>query len=101
MDDIKYLKEQTSALINLYNAKIFDEVVRKGKLLIKKFPNQILFYNFLTVAVVWRNRSLFDKYFSKIKRVHIRNSNYCRVTAGSKKWHSYWYDTQLLQKENF
>ena len=42
MDDIKYLKEQTSALINLYNAKIFDEVVRKGKLLIKKFPNLIL-----------------------------------------------------------
>ena len=32
-------------LLNLYNANLFDEVVKKGKILIKKFPNQILFYN--------------------------------------------------------
>ncbi len=45
MNNLKYLQDETAKLLNLYNANLFDEVVRKGKILIKKFPNQILFYN--------------------------------------------------------
>ena len=43
--DKKYLETQASVLINLYSAKKFDDVVQKGKVLIKKFPDQIIFYN--------------------------------------------------------
>ena len=43
--DRKYLENQASILINLYNSKKFDEAVQKGKILIKKFPNQLIFYN--------------------------------------------------------
>ena len=43
--DRKYLEKQASILVNLYNSKKFDEAVQKGKVLIKKFPNQLMFYN--------------------------------------------------------
>ena len=45
MNNLKYLQDETAKLLNLYNANLFDEVVKKGKILIKKFPDQILFYN--------------------------------------------------------
>ena len=43
--DRKYLENQASILVNLYNSKRFNEAVQKGKILIKKFPNQLIFYN--------------------------------------------------------
>ena len=45
MRDKKYLENQASILINNYNSKRFAEVVQKGKVLIKKFPNKLIFYN--------------------------------------------------------
>ena len=45
MGNIEYLQKQASILTNLYNTKKFDEVITKGKVLIKKFPDEILFYN--------------------------------------------------------
>ena len=49
--DKKYLETQASILINLYNSKKFDEVVQKGKVLIKKFPDQIFFYNATSLSL--------------------------------------------------
>ena len=43
--DTKYLENQASILVNLYNSKKFNEAVQKGKILIKKFPNELMFYN--------------------------------------------------------
>ncbi len=43
--DRKYLENQASILVNLYNSKKFNEAVQKGKILIKKFPTQLVFYN--------------------------------------------------------
>ena len=37
MDNLEYLKTQTSSLINLYNAKHYEEAISKAKILIKKF----------------------------------------------------------------
>ena len=45
MDEINYLKKQVTIIINLYNAQRHTDVIQKGKVLIKKYPNQILFYN--------------------------------------------------------
>ena len=43
--DRKYLENQASILVNLYNSKKFQEAIQKGRTLIKKFPNQLIFYN--------------------------------------------------------
>ena len=53
----EYLKKQTSILINLYNAKRYEDVILKGKILIKKFPHQLLFYNAtsLSLSAVGKN----------------------------------------------
>ena len=49
--DKKYLETQASILINLYTAKKFDEAIQKGKVLIKKFPDQIIFYNATSLSL--------------------------------------------------
>lgn len=51
MENNEYLKKQTSILINLYNAKRHDDVILKGKILIKKFPSQLLFYNATSLSL--------------------------------------------------
>ena len=43
--DKKYLENQASILINLHNSKRFADAIQKGEILIKKFPNQVFFYN--------------------------------------------------------
>jgi tetratricopeptide (TPR) repeat protein len=50
MENIEYLKKQISVTINLFNAKRFDELILKGRTLIKKFPNQPIFYNITALA---------------------------------------------------
>ena len=51
MNNLDYLKNQVTILLNLYNAKRHNDVVQKGKLLIKKFPNQIIFYNATSLSL--------------------------------------------------
>jgi len=55
--DRKYLENQASLLINLYNSKKFNEAVQKGKFLIKKFPNQLMFYNATALSLSSVGRS--------------------------------------------
>ena len=43
--DKKNLETQATILINLYNSRRFEDTIQKGKILIKKFPNQLIFYN--------------------------------------------------------
>ncbi|MDA9615874.1 sulfotransferase [Candidatus Pelagibacter sp.] len=50
MKNIDYLKEQISITINLFQAKKFDELILKGSGLIKKFPDQPIFYNITALA---------------------------------------------------
>ena len=49
--DKKNLETEAYALINLYNAQRFEDTIQKGKNLIKKFPNQLLFYNATALAL--------------------------------------------------
>ena len=51
MNSIDYLKKEASILINLFNAKKHDEAIHKAKILIKKSPEQILFYNILSLSL--------------------------------------------------
>ena len=58
MTDFIYLKKQVSIIINLYNSKRYEELIKKGMVLIKKFPNQIIFYNAtaLSFAALGKNK---------------------------------------------
>ena len=51
MNSIDYLKKEASILVNLFNAKKHDEAIQKAKILIKKSPQQILFYNVLSLSL--------------------------------------------------
>ena len=51
MENIEYQKKQAVILNNLYNSKQYEKTITKGKLLIKKFPNQIFFYNVTALSL--------------------------------------------------
>ena len=57
MDSIDYLKKEISVTINLYNAKRYEDVIRKSKILIKKYPEQILLYNILSLSLSAQNKN--------------------------------------------
>lgn len=50
MENIEYLKKQISIMLNLFNGKHFDDLIYKGNLLIKKFPEQPILYNLTSLA---------------------------------------------------
>ena len=50
MNNIEYLKKQVSIMINLFQAKRFNVLIDKGVVLIKKFPDQPIFYNITSLA---------------------------------------------------
>ena len=50
MDNIEYLKKQISIMINMYSGNRYDELIYKGNLLIKKFPDQAILYNLTSLA---------------------------------------------------
>ena len=50
MENIEYLKKQISIMLNLFNGKHYDDLIYKGNLLIKKFPNQAILYNLTSLA---------------------------------------------------
>ena len=53
--DKKYLENQVSTLVNLYNSQRYNDVVLKGKILIRKFPNQLIFYNVTALSLELQN----------------------------------------------
>ena len=50
MKDIEYLKKQISIMLNLFNGKHYEDLIYKGNLLIKKFPDQAILYNLTSLA---------------------------------------------------
>ena len=56
-DQIDYLKREVSILINLYNTGKYDDVVQKGMVLIKKFPDQEIFINATALSLSSLNKN--------------------------------------------
>ena len=50
MKNITDLKNQISITVNLFRSKRFDELILKGSALIKKFPDQPIFFNITALA---------------------------------------------------
>ena len=57
MRDLEHLRKQTSILINLYNSKRFEDVIQKGKILLKKYPDQIILYNAISLSLSSINKN--------------------------------------------
>ena len=51
MRDLEHLQKQTSILMNLYNSKRFEDVIQKGKILLKTYPDQIILYNAISLSL--------------------------------------------------
>ena len=50
MEDIEYLKKQISIMLNLFKGKHYKNLIYKGNLLIKRFPDQAILYNLTSLA---------------------------------------------------
>ena len=61
MENINYLKKQLSIMINLFETKRFDELINKGEVLIKKFPEQAILYNLTSLAYAATGKSTESK----------------------------------------
>ena len=108
MDNLEYLKKQTQILINLYNAKRYEEVILKGKVLIKKFPNQLLFYNATSLSLSATGKDeealkILSKALSQqnnnihvLNNLGLINGNLNKNTLARE-----YYDKALSVKENF
>ena len=57
MNSIDYLTKEASIIVNLYNSKNFSEAIRKSKIVIKKHPDEILFYNILSLSLSAKNEN--------------------------------------------
>ena len=108
MNQIEFKKKEIQKIINLLNAKKFQEVILKTKSLIKKFPNEYIFYNALGMALM--NTGQFEESLnildSAIKlgenNIHVLN-NLGLVhgyLANYQKAHEY-FDRALKIKPNF
>ena len=58
MDEINYLKKQAAIIVNLYNSNKHEDVIIKSSTLLKKYPNQIFFYNAsaLSLSAIGKNK---------------------------------------------
>ena len=52
MNQIEVKKKELEKIINLLNAKKYEAVISKAKPLIKKFPNEYIFYNALGISLM-------------------------------------------------
>ena len=80
MNQTENKKKELEKIINLLNVKKYDAVVSKAKILVKKFPNDYIFYNALGMALM--NLGQFDeslKILNKAiklddKNIHVLNN---------------------------
>ena len=57
MNNIKYLETQASIVLNLFNSKKYQDVINKCNILIKKFPEQVLFFNAAALSYASSNKN--------------------------------------------
>ena len=85
MNNYNYLQKQASIILNLFNSKNYDDVITRCKTLIKKYPDQVMFYNAAALSYASLNNNLEGinilnqalKIYKDVKKVwHINGYNY-------------------------
>ena len=108
MNQIEIKKKELEKIINLLNAKKYNEVISKTKPLIKKFPNDYIFYNALGMALM--NIGQFDESLKILNKAIKLNAKNIHVLNNLGLVHSYlanyqraneYYDRALKIKPDF
>jgi len=74
MTNLDYLKKQAATILNLYKVKKFNEVIDKCIVLVKKFPEQVVFYNAMALSYASLNKNEEGlKILDKALRYHNNN----------------------------
>ena len=71
MSKDQYLQQQATAILNYYKTGNFKQVIEKGNVLIKKYPDQILFYNATSLALC-----AIGKFKEALKLLHEASNNF-------------------------
>ena len=71
MSKDQYLQQQAKAVLNYYKSGNFKKVIEKGNVLIKKYPDQILFYNATSLALC-----AIGKFKEALKLLHEASNNF-------------------------
>ena len=61
MNQTEFKKKEIEKIINLINVKKYNEVISKAKVMIKKFPQEYIFYNALGMALM--NLGQYDGFY--------------------------------------
>jgi len=108
MENIEYLKNQVSVMINLFKTKKFEELIGKGTILIKKFPNQIIFYNITSLAYdAIDKKDHANKLLLKALEIEPKNFNILNnlglvsANSGENEKAKEYYEKALKLKPNF
>jgi len=108
MNQIENKKKELEKIINLLNAKKYKEVISKTKPLIKKFPNDYIFYNALGMAFM--NTGQFDESLEILNKAIKLNEKNIHVLNNLGLVHGYlanyqraneYYDRALKIKPDF
>ena len=68
------VKEELNKLSNLFNNGYYDEVINKCKNIIKKYPSESFFYNFVGMAYKEKNNIIeAENYFNKAVELNLKN----------------------------
>ncbi len=108
MNQIEVKKKELEKIINLLNAKKYEAVISKAKPLIKKFPNEYIFYNALGISLM--NTGKFEESLKILnqaikldeKNIHvINNLGLVHSNLSNYKKANEYYNSALKIKPNY
>ena len=108
MTNFDYLQKQATIVLNLYNSKNYEEVIIKCKLLLKKFPEQVMFYNAAALSCASLKKNLDGiNILNQALRLHknniliLNNLGLLNVNLNNNKIARQYFDKALSINENF
>ena len=108
MTNLDYLKKQAATILNLYKVKKFNEVIDKCIVLVKKFPEQVVFYNAMALSYASLNKNEEGlKILDKALRYHnnniliLNNIGLLNSNLNNNKISREYYDKVLSLSNNF
>ena len=108
MDNFENLKKQVSIMINLFQAKRFNSLIDKGRVLVKKFPDQVIFHNITSLAymAIDKNNEAKNLLLKMLKREPenvsvLNNLGLASVKCGDNDEAEKYYNRALKLKPDF
>ena len=108
MNNYNYLQKQASIILNLFNSKNYDEVITRCKTLIKKYPEQVMFYNVAALSYASLKNNLEGlNILNQALKMHrdnlliLNNIGLLNSNLNNNKVARQYYDKALSINENF